>query len=265
MPSNSTCQPMPQAPSVGDSQLSSSKRMSCCARVDAARLEALEIELLHFVGRRLEDHLELVVLEQAVRVLAEAAVGRPPRRLHVGDVPVRGPEHAQERLGVHRAGADLEVERLLQRAAARRPELRQLEDETLKRHRDAIQYVASPAARATDFRSFSRCIAISARCAASSSRSAARATPCTRAERERAATLRAASRNAARLGRQPRDPASVDALQPQQPVLEVARQRLDRHAGARSRRPSTRRAGTASRSDRPPAPTRRSARRSSST
>ena len=67
-------------------------------RVDAARLEAVEIELLHLVGRRLEDHLELVVLEQPIRVLAEAAVGRPPRRLHVGDVPVRGPEHAQERL-----------------------------------------------------------------------------------------------------------------------------------------------------------------------
>ena len=45
-------------------------------RVDAARLEALEVQLLHFVGRRLEDHLELVVLEQAVRVLAEPAVGR---------------------------------------------------------------------------------------------------------------------------------------------------------------------------------------------
>ena len=126
---------MPQAPSVGDSQLSSSKRMSCCARVDAARLEALEIELLHFVGRRLEDHLELVVLEQAVRVLAEAAVGRPARRLHVGDVPVRGPEHAQERLGVHRAGADLDVERLLQQAAARGPELRELEDEAVEASR----------------------------------------------------------------------------------------------------------------------------------
>ena len=58
------------------------------AQVDAARLEALQVELLDLVGRRLEDHLELVVLEQPVRVLAEAAVGRPPRRLHVGDVPV---------------------------------------------------------------------------------------------------------------------------------------------------------------------------------
>src|SRR5262245_10188387 len=47
------------------------------ARVDPARLEAVEIELLDLVGRRLEDHLELVMLEQAIRVLSEAAVVRP--------------------------------------------------------------------------------------------------------------------------------------------------------------------------------------------
>ena len=56
-------------------------------RVDAARLETLEIDLLHFVGRRLEDHLVLVVLEQPVRVLAESPVVRPSRRLDVGDAP----------------------------------------------------------------------------------------------------------------------------------------------------------------------------------
>ena len=88
------------------------------ARVDAAGLEAFEVQLLHVVGRRLEDHLELVVLEQPVRVLAEAAVGGPPRRLHVGHVPMRRAEHAQKRLRVHGAGADLDVERLLQRAPA---------------------------------------------------------------------------------------------------------------------------------------------------
>jgi hypothetical protein len=47
-------------------------------RVDAARLEAVEIQLLHFVRRRLQYDLELVVLEQPVGVLPEAAVGRPP-------------------------------------------------------------------------------------------------------------------------------------------------------------------------------------------
>ena len=57
----------------------------------------------------------------------------------------------------------------------------------------------------------------------------------------------------------------IDALQPQQPVLEVPRQRLDRHAGRQ--RLDHRRAepDTAARRRRPPAPTRRSARRNSST
>jgi hypothetical protein len=48
------------------------------AQIDAAGLEALQVELLHLVGCRLEDDLELMVLEQPVRILAEAPVGRPP-------------------------------------------------------------------------------------------------------------------------------------------------------------------------------------------
>ena len=108
---------MPQAPSVGDSQLSSSNRMSCCARVDAAGLEAIEIQLLHFVGRGLQDDLILMVLEQTVRVLTEAAVVGPPRGLHVGDAPRLRPEHAEQRFRMRRAGADFEVERLLQQTA----------------------------------------------------------------------------------------------------------------------------------------------------
>ncbi len=68
-------------------------------QVDAAGLEALEIQRLHIVGRRLQDDLELLMLEEAVGVLAEAPVGRPPRRLHVRDIPRRRPEHAQEGLG----------------------------------------------------------------------------------------------------------------------------------------------------------------------
>ena len=104
------------------------------ARLDAARLEALQVERLDLVGRGLHDHLELVVLEEAVRVLAEPPVVGPPRRLDVGDVPVARPEHAQRRLRVGGAGADLEIERLLDQAALRGPELREREDEILKRH-----------------------------------------------------------------------------------------------------------------------------------
>src|SRR3990170_860447 len=106
------------------------------------------------------------MLEQAVGVLAEPAVGRTPRRLHVGDVPVRGTDHAEEGLRMHRAGAHLDVERLLQRAPARGPELRQLQDQALKSHPRISRNTRS------DRRSFSRCIAINARCEASISRSA---------------------------------------------------------------------------------------------
>ena len=76
-----------------------------------------EVELLHVERRRLEDHLELVVLVDAHRVLAEAAVAGPPRGLAVGDAPRLGTEHAEEGVRVHRPRADLEVVRLLQDAA----------------------------------------------------------------------------------------------------------------------------------------------------
>ena len=79
--------------------------------------------MLHFVGRGLENHLELVVLEQPIRVLAEPPVVGPPRRLDVGDAPVLRAEHAEQRLGMRRAGADFEVERLLEDAALGGPEL----------------------------------------------------------------------------------------------------------------------------------------------
>ena len=102
-------------------------------QIDPACLEALQVELLHLVGRRLQDDLELLVLEQPVGVLTEAAVGGPTRRLDVRDVPWFRPQHAQERLGMHRPGAHLDVEWLVQQAAARGPELRELEDELLQR------------------------------------------------------------------------------------------------------------------------------------
>ena len=102
-------------------------------QVDAAGLQALQIELLHLVWRGLQDHLELLVLEETVRVLAEASVGGPPRRLHVGDAPRLGAEHAQKRFGVHRSRAHLDVERLLEETTPGGPELGELEDELLKR------------------------------------------------------------------------------------------------------------------------------------
>ena len=92
------------------------------ARIDTHRLEALQIDLLNFVGRRLENHLKLMMLEDAIGILAEPAVIGAPRRLHVRHVPRFWAEYTQQRLGMGRAGADLEVERLLNDASLRRPE-----------------------------------------------------------------------------------------------------------------------------------------------
>ena len=104
------------------------------ARIDAARLEAFEIELLHFVGRRLEDHLVLVVLEHAVRVLPEAPVIGTTRRLDVRHAPGLRSQHAKQCFRMRGAGADLKIQRLLQEAAVRGPEGGEFEDEILKRH-----------------------------------------------------------------------------------------------------------------------------------
>ena len=113
---------MPHAPSVGDLPVVFFEPDVVRARIDADRLEALQINLLHLVGRRLENHLKLMVLEDAIRVLAEAAVIGTSRRLHVRHVPRLRPEHAQQRLRMRRAGANLEIERLLNDASLRRPE-----------------------------------------------------------------------------------------------------------------------------------------------
>ena len=105
------------------------------ARVDAERLERLQVELLRVAGIRLEDDLVLVVLLQAVGVVAVAAVVGPDRRLDIGDVPRLRPEHAQHGARVHRTGADLGVMRLPDQATALGPELLERQDDGLEGQR----------------------------------------------------------------------------------------------------------------------------------
>ena len=133
MPSHQHSQPSPQAPSVGLSQSSSTKRMSCRCRIDADRGERFQIELLEVRRRRLQDHLELVVVLQPVRVLAVAAVLRPARGLHIGRVPRLGPERAQRGRRMEGAGAHFHVIGLQDHAALIRPEALQRQDQALER------------------------------------------------------------------------------------------------------------------------------------
>ena len=94
--------------------------------------QALQVEVLAVRRRRLQQHLELVVVLQPVGVLAVAAVGRPARRLHVGAAPGLGPERAQGRRRMEGAGADLHVVGLQDDAAALRPERLQRQNEGLE-------------------------------------------------------------------------------------------------------------------------------------
>ena len=95
----------------------------------AARLPG---DILHPLGRRFEDDLQLSVPEKAIRVLAVTAIGGATRRLRVPDADGLGPEHAQKRIRRHGAGADLDVVGLLQDAAALRPEALETKDDLLK-------------------------------------------------------------------------------------------------------------------------------------
>ena len=135
MPSHQTSQPRPQAPSVGLSQSSSTKRISWASGSMPDRSEALEIEILQILRRRLEDHLELVVVLQAIGVLAVTAVGRPARGLDIGRAPWLGAERAQRRGGMEGAGADLDVVGLQEDAALLGPEALQDQDQFLKARR----------------------------------------------------------------------------------------------------------------------------------
>src|SRR5690606_22558031 len=53
-------------------------------RIHAQLFQRAQVEFLNVVGGRLADHLELVIVLQAVRVCTVAAVGRTAGRLHVG-------------------------------------------------------------------------------------------------------------------------------------------------------------------------------------
>ncbi len=102
------------------------------ARIDAERLERLEIEFLRVAWVGLEDDLILGVLLKAVGVLAVTPVIGADRRLDVRHVPRFGSEHAQEGVGIHRPCADLGVVRLGDQASVRCPEVLEFEDDFLE-------------------------------------------------------------------------------------------------------------------------------------
>ena len=153
-----------------------------------------------------------------------------------------GTEHAKKCLGVHGARPDLGIERLLHDAASRGPEFRQLEDQTLKRHRQVRTEMSRRSTLAADFRSFSevhaQSVSLDALASQLSQRPRAQTSRCIAIARDATLELAsAASRHSKRqrtaaAPRQERARQSARigyALEPQQPELEIARQRIDRN------------------------------------
>ena len=102
------------------------------ARVNAKRLERLEIQLLRISRVGLEDDLILRVLLKTIWILTVAPIIGTDRRLDVRDVPRFGSEHAQKGGGIHRPCADLGVVGLSDEASVRCPEGLEVEDDGLE-------------------------------------------------------------------------------------------------------------------------------------
>src|SRR5690606_13960899 len=79
-----------------------------------------------------EQHLELVVMLQAHRVFAIAAVGRTAARLHVSCVPAFRAYRAQKGRRMKRAGPYFDIEGLHDDATVVGPELLQGENQSLE-------------------------------------------------------------------------------------------------------------------------------------
>ena len=105
------------------------------AQVDADRAERFQVKFLNILRRRLQDHLQLLMLEEAIGIFAVTSIRRTTRRLHIGNFVRLWPQYSQESFRSHGARADLDIVWLLQHTSALRPESLQTQDQLLKGQR----------------------------------------------------------------------------------------------------------------------------------
>ncbi len=102
-------------------------------RVNPQMEQRLQVDLLRVAGIGFENHLELVVLLQAIGVLSIARIIGTDRRLDIGYAPRLRPQHPQVGCRVHRPGPHLGVVGLPDHAPLVGPEALQIHDYVLKR------------------------------------------------------------------------------------------------------------------------------------
>ena len=105
------------------------------AEVNPNRAQRLQVQLLDILRRRLQDYLQLHMLEQPVGIFSVTSIRRTPRRLHIRDFVWLRTQHAQKRFRRHRSCARFDVIWLLEHASTFGPKRLQPQDELLKRRR----------------------------------------------------------------------------------------------------------------------------------
>ena len=100
--------------------------------IDANGFQAFQVKLLRALGRRLDQHLELVIMLHTIRVFAIATVGRTAARLHVSSAPYIGPQCTKRCCRMERACAHLVIVRLQHYAALLGPETLQVHNDVLE-------------------------------------------------------------------------------------------------------------------------------------
>ncbi len=102
---------------------------------DANGFEAAQVEVLDIVGRRLHQHLELIIVLHTIRIFAITAIGGTAARLYIACAPRIGAERAQRSGRMKRASAYFVVVGLHNNAAVVCPIALQSQDDLLKRGR----------------------------------------------------------------------------------------------------------------------------------
>src|SRR5579871_964153 len=102
------------------------------SRIEPEGHKTSQVEIQDLGRRRFDQHLKLIVVLQAERVVAITTIGRPSRGLHVGAAPGLGSDGAQERRGMEGAGADWHVVGLQDHASLSRPIALQRENQILE-------------------------------------------------------------------------------------------------------------------------------------
>jgi len=105
------------------------------AQVNTNCTQRFQIQFLYILRRRFQDHLQLHVLEQPVRIFTVATIGGTPRGLHISNLIRLRPKHPQKRFRSHGTRSHLYVIGLLQHTSALSPKCLQAQDEFLERQR----------------------------------------------------------------------------------------------------------------------------------